>query len=137
MRNVGRAIRVDHFFKIAVICSYQGDIISCNGSFHDLSKTLVHQGRAIELGFAIRCVADHIPVGKIRHDQIESSVDSRDNLFSDLGQAQLGYLVKRDCLWRWNADIIFTFERMIIPTIKEEGVDIGFAFGKFTISRAR
>ena len=87
MRHVGLAFRGEQHFKVAVIGGDERNIAFRLGNLNDPREVLIHSLSASDLRFAITGMADHVSIGEVGDDAVNSLVQPVDDFIGNSGQA--------------------------------------------------
>ena len=130
MRRVRRCgVIVPHHLAIAVI---GGDDHAAAGGKHrirNLADRAVHRLHGADRRFEVTCMANHVGIGKIHHDQIVASVlDAVESCGENAVSAHLGLHVVGGNLRRGDHHPLLAFGLAFLAAIEEEG-DMGVLLG--------
>ena len=86
MRHVGLAFRGEQHFKVAVIGGDERNIAFRLGNLDDPREVLIHSLRTSNFCRGVAGMADHVSIGEVGDDAVNTLVQPVDDLISDCRQ---------------------------------------------------
>ncbi len=111
MRHVRLSVRTGHRLQVAMVSRDQHDCIGGKCRLDHFAQVAIDQGRTVELCLVVGGMPDHIPIGKVGHDQVIVLLQSAQHLLLDLRQAEFRDLVEGNAFRGGDAHIVLPGER--------------------------